>query len=81
MKRKLKSLKTEDPQEIADLIMEEVIRTRSGLIEDDMTVIVIKIDHNTPKWASIPAPAFSKRAKRFLSIRINQISSGDDGIR
>lgn len=61
MKRKLKSLKTEEPQEIADLIMEEVIRTRSGLIEDDMTVIVIKLDHNTPKWASIPAPAFFQK--------------------
>jgi len=61
MKRKLKSLKTEEPQEIADLIMEEVIRTRSGLIEDDMTVIVIKLDHNTPKWASIPAPSFFQK--------------------
>lgn len=37
--------------------MEEVIRTRSGQIEDDMTVVVVRIDHNTPKWASIPVPA------------------------
>jgi stage II sporulation protein E len=34
--------------------MEEVIRTRSGKIEDDMTVVVSSIEHNTPKWASIP---------------------------
>lgn len=54
MKRKIIELKTEDPQAIADLIMEEVIRSRSGLIEDDMTVIVAKIKHNTPKWTSIP---------------------------
>lgn len=57
MKRKMKGLKTDDPQEIADLLMEEVIRTRSGQIDDDMTVVVVRIDHNTPKWASIPVPA------------------------
>ena len=54
MKRKISELKTDHPQEIADLIMEEVIRSRSGNIEDDMTVVVAKIKHNTPKWASIP---------------------------
>jgi stage II sporulation protein E len=54
MKRKVKNLQTEDPQEIADIIMEEVIRTRSGQIEDDMTIVVSKVKHNTPKWASIP---------------------------
>jgi len=54
MKRKVQELETDDPQEIADLIMEDVIRSRSGLIDDDMTVTVAKIKHNTPKWASIP---------------------------
>jgi stage II sporulation protein E len=54
MKRKIRELQTEEPQEIADLIMEEVIRTRSGMIEDDMTIVVAKIKHNTPKWAAIP---------------------------
>ncbi|MFS0865403.1 stage II sporulation protein E [Fredinandcohnia sp. 179-A 10B2 NHS] len=55
MKRKIKEIETSDPQEVADLIMEEVIRTRSGQIEDDMTIVVTKIMHNTPKWAAIPA--------------------------
>ncbi|WP_077210359.1 stage II sporulation protein E [Bacillus dakarensis] len=54
MKRKISELVTDDPQEVADLIMEEVIRSRSGTIADDMTVVVSKIKHNTPKWASIP---------------------------
>jgi stage II sporulation protein E len=54
MKRKIHELQTDDPQAVADLIMEEVIRSRSGLIEDDMTVVVAKINHNIPKWASIP---------------------------
>jgi len=63
MKRKIKELKTNDPQEVADLIMEEVIRTCSGRIEDDMTIVVAKIKHNTPKWATIPAYAYLKNAQ------------------
>ncbi|WP_223596363.1 stage II sporulation protein E [Neobacillus bataviensis] len=62
MKRKLHELETEDPQEIADLIMEEVIRSRAGVIADDMTVTVAKIKHNTPKWASIPVYKKRKHA-------------------
>ncbi|MEK3806585.1 stage II sporulation protein E [Bacillus sp. FSL H8-0547] len=61
MKRKIKELETMDPQEVADLIMEEVIRTRGGKIEDDMTVVVAKVDHNTPKWASIPTAKHIKK--------------------
>lgn len=61
MKRKLKELKTDDPQEIADIILEEVIRAR-GTIDDDMTIVTAKIEHNTPKWASIPVNSFLKRA-------------------
>lgn len=62
MKRKISELATDDPQEVADLIMEEVIRSRSGAIEDDMTVVVSKIRHNTPKWASIPVHKLRMRA-------------------
>ncbi|MRX72968.1 stage II sporulation protein E [Bacillus lacus] len=63
MKRKIKELETSEPQEIADLIMEEVIRTRSGKIEDDMTIVVSSIQHNTPKWASIPVDSYYKSGK------------------
>jgi stage II sporulation protein E len=63
MKRKIKELKTNDPQEVADLIMEEVIRSRAGRIDDDMTVVVAKIKHNTPKWATIPAYMYTKKAQ------------------
>ncbi|MDQ0220888.1 stage II sporulation protein E [Peribacillus cavernae] len=61
MKRKIKELQTDEPQEIADLILEEVIRAR-GMIDDDMTIVTAKIKHNTPKWASIPVNSFQKRA-------------------
>ncbi|WP_265939727.1 stage II sporulation protein E [Bacillus thuringiensis] len=54
MKRKIKELQTEDPQEIADIIMEEVIRSCDGYINDDMTIVVAKVKKNMPKWATIP---------------------------
>ncbi|UOY91431.1 stage II sporulation protein E [Ectobacillus sp. JY-23] len=54
MKRKIKEIQTQDPQEIADILIEEVIRSRGGFIEDDMTVVVAKIEKNMPKWATIP---------------------------
>ncbi|MEK7018660.1 MULTISPECIES: stage II sporulation protein E [Bacillus] len=54
IKRKIKELQTEDPQEIADIIMEEVIRSGDGYINDDMTIVVAKVKKNMPKWATIP---------------------------
>lgn len=62
MKRKIGEIETTDPQAVADILMEEVIRTSSGTIGDDMTVVVTKIEHNTPKWASIPIQKYQKRA-------------------
>src|SRR5699024_5687153 len=43
IKRKIHEMKTDHPQEIADLLLEEAVRARSGAIEDDMTVLVAKI--------------------------------------
>lgn len=54
LKRKIRDMETEDPQAVADLLLEEVVRTRSGAIEDDMTVVVAKIQRNVPEWANIP---------------------------
>lgn len=54
LQRKIAQLKTANPQTIADLLLEEVIRTEHGAIQDDMTVVVAKIDHVKPKWSSIP---------------------------
>ncbi len=53
MRRKIKELETEHPQDIADLLLEEVIRARGGEIDDDMTVLVSKIQHHTPEWSVI----------------------------
>jgi stage II sporulation protein E len=54
MKRKIRELETMNPQDVADLLIEEVIRTKDKYIEDDMTVVVAQIEHNNPKWATIP---------------------------
>jgi stage II sporulation protein E len=54
MKRLLSEMQTDDPQEVADVILEKIIRGGQGSIDDDMTVIVAKIKRNTPKWSAIP---------------------------
>lgn len=56
MKRIIKEIETNDPQEVADILMERVIRENNHQILDDMTVIVAKIDHHLPKWATITLP-------------------------
>lgn len=47
-------METNNPQEIADLLLEEVVRMQNGLIEDDMTVIVAKVDKHIPRWSPVP---------------------------
>lgn len=54
LRRKIHQLKTEDPQEIADLLLEEVVREEFGAIRDDMTVVVAKVEKHQPKWSKIP---------------------------
>ncbi|WNF37068.1 stage II sporulation protein E [Bacillaceae bacterium IKA-2] len=54
MRRIITELKSEDPQEVADIIIEHVIRTSDNRIEDDMTVVVAEIKRNLPKWSTIP---------------------------
>lgn len=60
LKRIIREIETDDPQEIADLLLEQVIRSLYSQIPDDMTVVVAKIDHFKPKWATIPLPEVPK---------------------
>lgn len=62
IKRKIKELETHNPQEMADLLLEEVIRVAGGTINDDLTVIVARIRHHLPKWSSIPAQTEIRKA-------------------
>src|SRR5699024_5753436 len=52
VKRKINEIETEDPQEVADVLLEEVIRSSNGEINDDMTILVSKIEKNLPEWRS-----------------------------
>ncbi|MCY9517387.1 stage II sporulation protein E [Paenibacillus apiarius] len=53
MKRLISELETDDPQEIADILLETVIRHSSGQIEDDMTVVVTRVTRHQPQWATL----------------------------
>lgn len=53
MKRLIAEIITQDPQEVADLLLEKVVRYQQGQIVDDMTVVVAKIERNTPEWSTI----------------------------
>ncbi|MGG4497559.1 stage II sporulation protein E [Brevibacillus reuszeri] len=60
MKRIISELETDDPQEVADLLLEKVIRQHSGKIVDDMTVLVARIDRFVPQWAAIQVHGMPK---------------------
>nr|WP_156817030.1 stage II sporulation protein E [Salsuginibacillus kocurii] len=54
LKRLIRQMDNIPPQEVADVLLEEVIRASNGAIEDDMTIVVTTIERNNPEWAAIP---------------------------
>ncbi|WP_279589024.1 stage II sporulation protein E [Paenibacillus castaneae] len=60
MKRMISELATDDPQEMADALLEKVVRYHDGDIVDDMTVLVARIDKHLPEWASFRFPGVSR---------------------
>ena len=60
MKRVIQELQTTHPQDIADMLLERVVRQYKGEIVDDMTVVVAKIEKHVPEWASFRWPGVSK---------------------
>lgn len=68
MKRKISELKTNEPQEVADCLLELIIRQHYGEIPDDMTVMVARIEHYMLPWATIPVPNAPKIERpRYVS--------------
>lgn len=65
-KRMIGELQTNKPQEVADLLLERMIRVMNYEIPDDMTIVVAAVDHFRPKWSAIPIPEFLK-AERELA--------------
>lgn len=60
MKRIIGELQTDDPQEMADALLETVVRYHEGDIVDDMTVLVARIDRHMPEWASFRWPGVTR---------------------
>ncbi len=52
LKRIIQEMESDDPQDIADCLLEVVFRHHHGEIYDDMTVVVAKIDKYKPEWAT-----------------------------
>nr|WP_234410544.1 SpoIIE family protein phosphatase [Caldalkalibacillus mannanilyticus] len=64
MKRMISEILTQDPQEVADLLLEKVVRLHQGQIMDDMTVIVAKIERNIPEWSTISMAGIPKLKRK-----------------
>lgn len=60
MKRTIQEIDAEGPQEFADCLLERVVRYHHGEIQDDMTVIVARIDRYQPEWATFRWPGISR---------------------
>ncbi len=56
LKRLIHEINSDDPQEIADLLLEKVVRYHQGEINDDMTVVVASIRRYQPEWATFRLP-------------------------
>lgn len=52
MKRMIQEIDAYEPQHIADLLLEKVIRYDGGEIHDDMTIVVARIDRVKPEWTT-----------------------------
>ncbi|MFC5406833.1 stage II sporulation protein E [Cohnella soli] len=60
MKRVLQELEEEEPQEIADSILDTALRQYPGGVKDDMTVIVTRINRYQPEWAAFKYPGIGR---------------------
>jgi stage II sporulation protein E len=59
MRRIIQELKVEDPQEIADCLLETAVRHHHGDILDDMTVVVARIERYQPEWSTFRWPGLT----------------------
>ena len=60
MKRIIQEIQSDDPQYIADCLLEKVIRYQQNQIHDDMTVVVGKVERFQPKWATLHVPGVAR---------------------
>jgi len=60
MKRIIQELKSEDPQQMAEELLDTVLRSSPDEIRDDMTVVVARVRKFQPEWATFRWPGLSK---------------------
>jgi stage II sporulation protein E len=60
MKRMIQEMQVESPQEMADCLLERIVRHLDGEIFDDMTVIVARIERYQPEWTKLHWSNFSQ---------------------
>jgi stage II sporulation protein E len=60
MKRIIQEIESDDPQYIADCLLEKVIRYQQNQIHDDMTVVVGKVERYQPQWATLHVPGLDR---------------------
>lgn len=60
MKRVLQELDEDDPQDIADALLDTALRQHPGSVKDDMTVIVTRITRHQPEWAAFRMPGLTR---------------------
>ncbi|PWI58457.1 stage II sporulation protein E [Sulfoacidibacillus thermotolerans] len=56
IQRQLERFDSEDPQIVADLLLESSVRAAGGVIKDDMTILCAKIEKFRPEWSTIRLP-------------------------
>lgn len=64
LRRQIGRLETDEPQAVADTLLEAAVRLNHGEIQDDMTVLVARISAKKPEWASIKLPGISGLRQR-----------------
>lgn len=60
MKRLIQELEGDDPQDLADNLLDKVIRYQGNEIHDDMTIVVSRVDHFHPEWSSLHMPGVGR---------------------
>lgn len=60
MKRIIQELKADDPQQLAEELLDNVLRSSQGEIRDDMTVVVAQVRRYQPEWATFRWPRLAK---------------------
>jgi stage II sporulation protein E len=67
MNRMIGEIDTKDPQDFADCLLEKVVRHHQGAIQDDMTVVVSKVERYAPEWTTIRIPGLRRVERPALS--------------